>query len=90
MSVKESPFATYRNKRIDAYRPATLSLQAFVLSLYNGTTWPFRGDSLSALDDEHFSIFCQLTDWYRQYTESCPEFLATSRAIIRPAPRTGL
>lgn len=82
MSVNENPFAIHRVKLIGADYSAASNLQAFVLSLYNGNTWKFRGDSLSNFDEEHFEAFCQLAGWYRRFTEGCPVFMATCREMI--------
>ena len=82
MSANENPFTRHRNKLLGADYSAALSLQAFVLSLYNGNTWKFRGDSLSNFDEQHFQAFCELAGWYRQHTEGCPVFMATCRAMI--------
>jgi len=82
MSDKQNPFAIHRKKLIGASYSAALSLQAFVLSLYNGNTWQFRGDSLSNFDEEHIEAFCQMASWYRIHTESCPVFMATCREMI--------
>ncbi|MBC2693194.1 MULTISPECIES: hypothetical protein [Pseudomonas] len=82
MSADGNPFAIHRDKLIGADYSAALSLQAFVLSLYNGNTWKFRGDSLSNFDEEHFHAFCQLAGWYRRFTEGCPVFMATCREMI--------
>jgi hypothetical protein len=82
MSARENPFAIHRNKLIGADYSAASSLQSFVLSLYNGNTWKFRGDSLSNFDEEHFAAFCQMAGWYRRFTESCPVFMSTCKEMI--------
>lgn len=82
MTVNECPFATYRHMLVGADYSAALSLQSFVLSLYNGNTWKFRGDSLSNFDSEHLEAFCQMARWYNRYTEGCPVFMAVCREMI--------
>lgn len=82
MTASESPFATYRQMLVGADYSAALSLQSFVLSLYNGNTWKFRGDSLSNFDSEHLEAFCQMARWYNRYTEGCPVFMQVCRDMI--------
>lgn len=82
MSANDNPFALYRDKLIGANYSTALSLQAFVLSMYNGNTWKFRGDSLSNFDEQHLVIFMRLASWYREHTESCPVFMETCRTMI--------
>lgn len=82
MSTTENPFTAHRDKLVGADYSAALSLQAFVLSLYNGNTWQFRGDSLSNFDGEHLQAFCQMARWYNRYTEGCPVFMSTCREMI--------
>lgn len=82
MSVNACPFATYRHMLVGADYSAALSLQSFVLSMYNGNTWKFRGDSLSNFDDEHLRAFCLMASWYNRYTEGCPVFMAVCREMI--------
>jgi hypothetical protein len=83
MSTTENPFAVHRSKLIGSDYSSALSLQSFVLSLYNGSTWQFRGDSLSNFDDEHLLAFLQMARWYHRYTESCPVFMSTCRDMIQ-------
>lgn len=82
MSTTENPFAVHRSKLIGADYSAALSLQSFVLSLYNGETWKFRGDSLSNFDGEHLEAFCYMARWYNRHTEGCPVFMSTCREMI--------
>ncbi|MDH1403709.1 hypothetical protein [Pseudomonas sp. GD03730] len=82
MSMNDNPFALYRDKLIGANYSTAQSLQAFVLSMYNGNTWKFRGDSLSNFDEQHLVIFMKLASWYRDHTESCPVFMETCRTMI--------
>lgn len=82
MSTNPCPFVTYRHMLVGADYSTALSLQAFVLSMYNGNTWKFRGDSLSNFDDEHLRAFCRMASWYRDNTEGCPVFMAVCREMI--------
>ncbi len=75
-----SPFKKYRHILFEGYSTAE-SLQQFVLSLYNGASAQFRGDSLSNFDQEHFEIFVEFARSYHANREEDPEFMAVCREM---------
>lgn len=81
--MNESPFLKHRNILLNASYSTAMSLQSFVLSLYNGADHKFAASSLSNFDPQHMAIFVEMATWYNRYTESDPDFMRVCEEMIK-------
>jgi hypothetical protein len=81
--MNESPFLKHRNILVEASYSTAMSLQSFVLSLYNGADHKFAANTLSNYDPQHMAIFVELATWYNRHTESDPDFMNVCGEMIR-------
>jgi hypothetical protein len=64
---------------LDADYGVAISLQQFVLSLYNSSSVKFEADRLGNYDPKHLAIFVELASSYNQHGENDPEFMQLCR-----------
>lgn len=74
-----SPFKKYRDILLGADYGVAVSLQQFVLSLYNSSSTKFEADRLGSYDPKHLGIFFELASSYNQHGENDPEFMQLCR-----------
>ncbi|HCF4226629.1 hypothetical protein ACIUZJ_29915 [Pseudomonas aeruginosa] len=74
-----SPFKKYRDILLGADYGVAISLQQFVLSLYNSASTKFEADRLGSYDPKHLGIFFELASSYNQHGENDPEFMQLCR-----------
>jgi hypothetical protein len=74
-----SPFKKYRDILLGADYGVAVSLQQFVLSLYNSSSAKFEADRLGNYDPKHLDIFVELASSYNQHGENDPEFMQLCR-----------
>ena len=74
-----SPFKKYRDILLGADYGVAISLQQFVLSLYNSASTKFEADRLGSYDPKHLAIFVELASSYNQHGENDPEFMQLCR-----------
>lgn len=74
-----SPFKKYREILLGADYGVAVSLQQFVLSLYNSSSVKFEADRLGNYDPKHLAIFVELASSYNQHGENDPEFMQLCR-----------
>jgi hypothetical protein len=74
-----SPFEKYREILFGADYGVAVSLQQFVLSLYNSSSTKFEADRLGSYDPKHLAIFFELASSYNERGENDPAFMQLCR-----------
>lgn len=86
-NVAESPFQRHRALLLKHDYSAAQTVQSFVLSCWNGSTWQFRGDRLTNLDQEHRRAFLELAQSYAIHGENDTVFMDVCGEMIEQRRR---
>lgn len=63
--MHESPFQTHADLLVNGWDASAQCLQSFVLSMHDGDKYKFSAKELSSLTEAHFSIFIELSKYFR-------------------------
>jgi hypothetical protein len=75
-----SPFVKHRSVILADYGAAT-KIRRFVLSLYNGHTYPVDLSDISGMDKRHFGIILELMESYHKLGENDQSMLKLAEEI---------
>lgn len=75
-----NPFVQYRDVVFAGYGAAE-TLRMLVMSLYNGSAYPFAAHRIRNLDTEHFGMAVEMMTIYNARGEGDAAFMDLARAI---------
>lgn len=77
---ENSPFVRYRDVVFAGYGAAE-TLRMLVMSLYNGSAYPFAAHRIRNLDAEHFRMAVEMITIYNARGEGDATFMELARSI---------
>lgn len=84
--MDESPFQTHADILINGWDASARCLQSFVLSMQDGDKYMFSARDLYSLSEGHYSIFCELAQYFRSEGADDPHFKEVCRRMIELRP----